>query len=180
MKKRWIIFFCAVAVIPLFTAVHLRERSKIVRAYAELFSVFQEYRHAEDGLFGALSFRFDDKSSQYASGQTVKIILKDPLGQRWIFKPCLPQRDYLKPPGFLCCTEKFNSIAIYRVYKLLGVATPRIGFVKLRINGRNMTGSLQEYVPNEGTLFVDGIRYLAPEACLYLHKMEVLDWIFLN
>ncbi|MDD2702774.1 MAG: hypothetical protein PHC33_02040 [Candidatus Omnitrophica bacterium] len=149
-----------------------------MRAQHDLFTAYLKYLNAEDAVFQSLSFSADDNLPSPA-GQTIKLVLKDPLGRKWIFKPCLSDRF----PGTgepLCCADKFNSITVYRIYKLLGIATPRISFVNLRINGKTLSGALQEYVPNEGVLFKKTVAYLSPEACAYLHKTQVVDWIFAN
>ena len=152
---------------------------KIELAYRDLYAVFQEYLSAEDGLFKALSLRIDQSGRWLTWGQSAKIVLSDPLGRRWIFKPCLPQ-DTGGYSSFLSCSEKFSSVSMYRIYKLFGLATPRISVVKLQVNGRVLAGSLQECVPNEGVLSREYFPYLSPEACAYLQKSYALDWIFAN
>ncbi|NLE91004.1 MAG: hypothetical protein GX598_00445 [Elusimicrobia bacterium] len=148
-------------------------------AYRDLYAVFQEYLSAEDGLFKTLSLRIDQTGRWLTWGQSAKIVLSDPLGRRWIFKPCLLQ-DKRGFTSFLSCTEKFSAVAIYRIYKLFGVATPRVGVINLRVNGKVLSGSLQEYVPNEGVLRAEYFPYFSPEACAYLQKSYALDWIFAN
>ncbi|MFA5363490.1 MAG: hypothetical protein WC335_09695, partial [Candidatus Omnitrophota bacterium] len=175
-------FFCVVPMLFIAAAVKLAvisdTRRTITRAQHDLFTVYLKYLKEENEVFKLLSFSADDSLPPLA-GQTIKLVLKDPLGRKWIFKPCLPDRF----PGIgepLCCEDKFNSITVYRVYKLLGIATPRINFVNVRINGKSFSGSLQEYVPNEGGLHGRTVAYLSPEACAYIHKTQVLDWIFAN
>ncbi|MFA5429683.1 MAG: hypothetical protein WC329_00800 [Candidatus Omnitrophota bacterium] len=155
------------------------EIKKTERAYRDLYAVFQEYLNVEDEMFKALSLRIDQTRRWLTWGQSAKIVLSDPLGQQWIFKPCLLQ-DKSGFTSFLSCTEKFSAVALYRIYKLLGVATPRIGVVNLKVNGRVLAGSLQKCVPNEGVLSREYFPYLSPEACAYLQKSYALDWIFAN
>lgn len=178
-KTAQIILLVLAAAVLASAVSHLRTADIIKREYGRLYSVFREYLRAEEGMFNALSLRLDETKWWLSWGQSPKLILSDQLGQKWIFKPCIPQQRDL-PALLFSCSEKFTAVAVYRLYKILGVATPRTAVVNLRINGKVLSGSLQEYIPNEDVLQKKFVPYLSPEACLYLHKTYFLDWIFSN
>ena len=96
---------------------------------------------------------------QIKKGETLKLILEDQLGRKWIFKSA--ESDYL------------GSRIAYLLYKLFGLNTPEVHYKIFNINGKFIRGNIQRFIPNQGTL--EGVELSGlPENCLnYLLKTHI-------
>ncbi len=130
----------------------------------------------EDQTFKMLSFKLSPLQVA-RRGQRLKLTLEDNLGKIWVFKP-----DYVdrQKPSCLPYIKGVNAVVVYRIYKLFGLQTPRIRFVTLNINGKEISGSIQEFIPITNKLSKDFPEQLSSEALDYLLKSQVLDWLCAN
>lgn len=149
------------------------KKKNIKTTYAQLIQTYKKYLKLENEVFEMLSFKYS-LSQPIKDGTRLKFTLEDNLGKKWIFKP-----DYLKKQG----PKRSQGIAaaiVYQVYKLFGVNTPRTHFTTLNINDKKISGSMQEYVKNKGTLLNCPPSQVSPEILNYLLQSQVLDWLLAN
>lgn len=122
---------------------------------------FQTSLKLEQESFQRLKFTASEKKLHQSL--SFKLILKDQRGQEWLFKD----------------TATDGSVAIYKLYTLLGLPTPEIFPFEFTLNKTVVKGSLQRFIPNShdfdgkyGSLSAANLNYL-----LYSH---LISWIGLN
>ncbi len=129
-----------------------------------LINKFNEYVGLEQKVFKKLVFK--PSSFQIKRGTSLKIILEDQLGRKWMFKPAFK-------------LQAENLVLMYRVYSFFGLDTPEIHSVTLNFNGRNVSGTVQRFIDSFGTLLDRNNQPsdLTENALEYLLKTHVLTWI---
>ncbi|MFC1592826.1 hypothetical protein ACFL4C_02310 [Candidatus Omnitrophota bacterium] len=146
-------------------------------AQGQLIQIYKEWLDLETRVFNSLSFRLSSLQL-IREGFCAKLTLEDNLGRKWIFKPDYTEAS--KPHYGHYYVSGESACVIYRAYKLFGLQTPRIHFITLDINQKRVSGSIQEFMPNQGTLSKHPPYQISYRALSYLVKNHVIDWLLAN
>ncbi len=134
--------------------------------YNRLIRVFEQWLYLENKTIKQLTFRLSPVQS-IKTGACLKFMLLDDLGREWIFKPFLHYKSN-------------SSIIVSRLFKLFGIESPVVHFVSLNINGKNVYGGIQRFIPNTGTLSNFTPERISSNGCDYLIKTHIFYWLFDN
>ncbi len=143
--------------------IPLSNRRKSSECYRELIQIYNEYIELENNIFKKLVFCLSD--FQLQKGTSLKLILEDQFGKKWIFKP----------------GEKAKSeIVVYHLFTLFGIEAPEIHFIELPVNGKEVFGSIQKFIDNQGNLYDISPVELTRETLVYLLRSHVFTWLLAN
>ncbi len=144
--------------------------------YMRLIQTYKEWLYLEEAVFKKLSFRLSP-SQAIKTGYRAKFILEDNLGRKWMFKP-----DYYAEGKKISSSFIRGRVAVivYRIYKLFGLETARINYTALNINDKKISGSIQLFISNIGTLKNYPPHRISPNALNYLLKIHVINWLLSN
>lgn len=131
--------------------------------YQFLIKTYQECVSLENEIFRKLTFKLY-KKQLVRQGIAPKISLEDNLGRKWIFKPLLEGMPD-KP------------IVVYRILKLFGINCPEIHPITLNINGKDVYGGIQRFIPNKGNLAGYRNERLSSRSINYLMDTHVFFWL---
>lgn len=138
--------------------------------FTQLAESYKNSLEVEERDFNKFTFNLAPKQMQMVKverlmGLNHKFILHDNQGGYWIFKPE---------------SNEIKSVCLYKIFKLLGLDTPQMFWLNLKINGKSVSGSIQRFIVGAKTLEnVDPIQ-LNEESLDYLLKTYVLQWFFAN
>ncbi|MAE71047.1 MAG: hypothetical protein CME06_11345 [Gemmatimonadetes bacterium] len=138
--------------------------------YERLVRLWRRRLDLEEQLFRRL--RFTLSPTQLRSGLTLKLVLRDQLGDDWLFK--------------MGTTGIDGAEAIYRTGCLFGWETPELHRTTLPINDQMVFGSAQRFIRDASTLSVQVAgqnadpRRLTDSALEYLLTAQLLGWITAN
>jgi len=138
--------------------------------YARLVRLWRRRLDLESELFQRL--RFTLSPIQLRSGMTLKLVLRDQLGDDWFFKMGRAAVD--------------GAEAVYRAGSLFGWETPELHRTKQPINGQIVLGSAQRFIRDAEELTghvvgpKSGPRRLTDPALGYLLTAQLLGWITAN
>ncbi|MCK4917438.1 MAG: hypothetical protein KAS51_04430 [Candidatus Omnitrophica bacterium] len=139
-------FFIALPISQIITPSELNHKNN---DYKELINIYKKWLSLDSEVFQMLSFNLSPEQLIKKGAQT-KLTLEDNFGQKWIFKPgSIGEKKY---PYWDHSSKKEKAVIVYRLYKLLGLSSPRIHYITLNINGKKVSGNIQEFIPNHGTL----------------------------
>lgn len=127
----------------------------------EIFSELETLRREEMSLL-----RFDNSPVKVNSSRSYKFVLRDQTGRDWLFKAG-------------ASSSMDGAIAVHRISTLLGVLSPRMHYKKIEINGTEITGSLQELIPDVKG-FTGNWAALNEKSRDYVLKNHVLSWLLAN
>lgn len=133
----------------------------------------ESYRNSlevEERNFNKLNFTLAPKEMQMVRverlmGLSHKFILKDNRGDYWMFKPG---------------NEEIKAVSMYKIFRLLGLDTPQMFWLNLKINSKSISGSIQRFILGTKTLENVEPVQLDKESLDYLLKTYVLQWLFAN
>ncbi len=144
-------------------------------SYTQLIEAYKEWLSLGKKMSTLLSFKLSSEQPA-KEGQRAKLILEDNIGRKWLFKP-----DYIEGEKILNPVVRGkNAVAVYRIYKLFNIQTPRIIFLTVNINGKRMSGSIQQFIATISTLSEYPPSQISPCALDYILKTNVLDWLLAN
>ncbi len=98
-------------------------------------------------------------------GRRLVLLLKDERGQTYLFK-----QSY---------SAKIEEVAGF-LFRLGGVILPANYTISLRLNGEEVPGSLQTFLPNEEILKETMLPSLPSRDIEYIQRQQVLDWLCSN
>ncbi len=153
------------------------EKKNAEDTYTRLIQIYEEWSKLEDETFEMLSFKLSPIQISL-QGYNPKLILEDNLGRKWIFKP--KHRKTEESGYWRNYTQAQIAVVVYKVYKIFGLQTPRIHFTTLNINGKQISGTIQRFIPNIGTLSKRPPHKLSPKALNYILKSHTIDWLLAN
>mgnify|MGYP003335179458 FL=1 len=122
---------------------------KARESYQELLKNYRTSKTLEDKVFDRLIFRLSERSLD--DSINFKFLVYDQLGREWLFKA---------GPA----AAEAGAVAIYELFRIFGLDTPEIHKKTFQVNGQTISGSLQRFVPNLGSI----------------QKLKLLDMSFLN
>lgn len=136
--------------------------------FTQLVELYKNSLEAEERNFNKLTFSLAPEKMQMVKverfmGLSHKFILQDNQGGYWIFKPGYQER---------------RAVCIYKIFKLLGLDTPQMFWISLKINGEPVSGSIQRFIIGAKTLENIEPVQLDKESLDYLLKTYVLQWLF--
>lgn len=174
--------FLSIFVLPLFLllfpqSTFPREIKNKETAYIELIQIYKEWLSLDSETFKMLSFKLSSEQL-IRKGSSLKLTLEDNLGRKWIFKPDYMGTKELKYEGHYANGEA--AVIVYKIYKLFGLETPRIHFITLNINGKEISGSIQRFVLNKGTLSNHRPLNISSNGLNYVLDAHTLDWLLRN
>jgi len=138
--------------------------------YERLVRLWRRRLELEAHLFQRL--RFDLSPLQLRRGLTLKLMLRDQLGDDWLFKMGDAAID--------------GAEAVYRIGCLLGWETPELHRSTLRINDRMVSGSVQRFIGGAEELAAHVFgpsadpRRFSDSALEYLLAAQIIGWITAN
>ncbi|MAE71045.1 MAG: hypothetical protein CME06_11335 [Gemmatimonadetes bacterium] len=138
--------------------------------YERLIRLWRRRLELEKELFRRL--RFTLSPTQMRCGMTLKLVLRDQLGDDWLFK--------------MGDTAVDGAEAIYRIGCLFGWETPELHRATLPINGPLIFGSAQRLIPESTELAIHIFgpnaepARLTDEVLEYLLTAQLLGWITAN
>jgi hypothetical protein len=159
MKNKIFCFLLLILLIPAPAESSRITTRMLIRAFRKNIALENEF--IKRNVFTLVSF---DKQfvSFGQSGWSHKFILKDSLGDLWIFKP----ND-----------EAIKSVNVYQLYKLFGAPSPATFKVILPVNGKMETGTVQELIKNAANLKKVDPAVLSWPVLQQILKFHVLDWL---
>jgi len=126
---------------------------------------FRDVENLQSQLLKSLRFTYSPiQLKQYS---TYKIVLRDQLGEDWLFKA-----------GKLAGID--GAVSIYRLYLLTGVETPETHYATFNINGESVSGSLQRFYNIHPKKKLFSYLTLNQASKEYLAKNHALSWLGLN
>jgi hypothetical protein len=132
----------------------------------KLICAFRENKALEDEFIKKNVFTLSSFEKQLVSlaksGWGHKLILKDSLGDLWIFK-----QD----------NNAVKNVSVYRFFKLFGLSSPAAFTVILPVNGRMETGSMQKLIRNVWNLKTLLPEDLPRDALQRILEFHLLDWL---
>ncbi|MCK5492639.1 MAG: hypothetical protein KAJ14_05975 [Candidatus Omnitrophica bacterium] len=167
-------FFISLPIFQIITASELNHNNN---DYNELINIYKKWLTLDSEAFQILSFKLSSEQL-IKKGAQIKLTLDDNFGRKWIFKPGYTGEK--KCPYWDHSIKKEKAVIVYRIYKLFGLPNPRIHFVTLNINGKKISGNIQRFISNKGTLSKYSPSQISQKALSYILKTHILDWILIN
>lgn len=133
--------------------------------YQKLIDLYSECIKLEESNFSKLTFEVSSDQPVKA-GTKLKLILLDNFGRPWMFKPRMFENN-----------KEYRATVGYRIYKLFGLNSPETHVVRLKLNGKEVTGGIQRYIDNLPEQIDLAKGALSPNAVRFLMKAQVLDWL---
>ncbi len=137
---------------------------KLTKDIAKSIEVFNELENLRKEEMAML--RFENSPIKSNSSRAFKFVVRDQLGRDWLFKAGVS-------------SSMDGAIAVHRISVLLGIESPRTHYRKLEINGQQVTGSLQELIPNVRG-FSGNWAFLNENSRNYVLKNHILSWLLAN
>lgn len=111
--------------------------------------------------------RFSYSPFQIQKSMSYKFVVRDQFGQDWLFKT----GDYASHDG---------AMIIYRLFTLMGLETPEMHYATFKVDGEELTGSLQKILPlKEGKSRFQYFK-LNDVSRDYIARNHALSWLALN
>jgi hypothetical protein len=133
--------------------------------YQRLIQLYSECVKLEEANFSKLTFELCPRQL-IKTGSKLKLTLVDNFGRVWIFKPTMFNSG-----------KEYRSTVGYRIYKLFGLDCPETHVIRLMLNGKEATGSIQRYWDNVTPQYDFPQGKVGPGAIKFLLKVQVLDWL---
>ncbi len=130
----------------------------------EMLQLHESVLTLEQRNFEKLVFELSD--FQFQPTRNLKLVLDDQFGNKWLFK--------------FGDSSRRGALAIYSLYRLLGIPTPPIFEMNLPINGRIYSGTIQKFVDNIGGLERNSYMELSSQAHSDLVINHLLAWVAAN
>lgn len=165
-KKIFLILICAVFFLLAPRYSISKSEQDYAGGYKQLIRVFEEWLYWENKIVKQLTFKLSPVQA-IKSGSCLKFMLVDNLGREWIFKSSFHRKSN-------------SSIVVSRFFQLLGLECPVVHPISLNINGKNVYGGIQRFIPNKGTLSNFSPGQLSSNSLDYLMKTHVLYWLLDN
>jgi hypothetical protein len=133
--------------------------------YEQLIRKYEEAERLENEVFDRLVFT-PSKTVKLNSSMRFKFVVEDQLGRSWLYKGGKETSD--------------GAVAVYRIYKMFGLDTPEIHYKTFTVNGEDIEGTVQKFVPNVGNLRVELYSILNQTTLDDLAKNHVMSWLIAN
>jgi hypothetical protein len=160
-----LLFILAVAFSFCLQAIAQTPKDPDALAYQKLIQLYLECVRLEDANISKLTFELAPQQL-IKSGSKLKLTLEDNFGRAWIFKPAMFNSG-----------KEYRATVAYRVYKLFGLNSPEMHVIRLMLNGKEVTGSIQRYWDNVTPQYDFPEGKVGPGAVRFLLKAQVLDWL---
>lgn len=155
------LFFFSLSLVNRAFTASTEKLTKDISKSIDVFSELEALRKEEMGML-----RFENSPIKVNSSRAFKFVLRDQLGRDWLFKAGVS-------------STMDGAVAVHRISLLLGVDSPRTHYRKLEINGQQVTGSLQELIPNVRG-FSGNWAFLNENSRNYVLKNHILSWLLAN
>ncbi len=147
-----------------------QEQNSLEYKWNSLYELYNEIIKLEESNFSNKVFSLANDEEQIEKGISNKIVLKDQDGEKWIFKLFFPYADY-------------NTLACYKVSKILGLKIPETHVSSFTINGKQIEGLMIRFI--DKTVIFEGMEdYISykfsDNAISDILKKEVFDYLVAN